>query len=344
MENCIRKYSEIDIEDIGEVGYKNATIGEMKRLLAPHGILIPDGFAITAEAYQYFVRYNNLESPLRFLIDGLDTESFSNLSSVSSQARKLIMDCKMPPALGMGIIDAYDYLFDVTQAEVAIRSSAVDNQATNINGIGLNDSFLNVHGHGALFYAIKQCFASLYNDRAVKHAAEWGYQLHDRAMAVGVQQMIRADKGASGVTHTIDPRDNTADEICIKAMWGLGEMINHETIEPDEYLVLKASLKTGTPVIEKELGGKHKMMIYADEDNDTDLTVLTDTPLSLQQRFVLDEKEILHLAEWAALLETVYKKPMGFEWAKDGNNHQLYLLQTDAELVNVPSCCLVAAK
>jgi pyruvate,water dikinase len=328
METYIKKYTEIGIKDMEEVGYKNASIGKMMHHLIPNGVPIPKGFAITAKAYRYFIAYNNLELPLKFLMAALDKKDFSNLAELSGQARKMIMDGRMPGDLGMTIIDAYDDLFDLNETEVAVRSSMVYGQVADAFAAGLNDSFLNVKGHGALLYAVRQCFASLYTDRAVRHAAEKDYEINLTAMAVGIQEMVRADKGCSGVAFTHDPRTNSEDMICLQATWGLGEMINHGCIEPDEYMVFKPSVKTlSVLVVEKKLGAKNKMMVYADEADETNQTVINNTPPVLQQSYVLNEKKIQRLAEWAILLEEIYQKPMCFEWAKDGNNGQLYLIQ-----------------
>lgn len=328
METCIKKFTEIDLNDIDEVGYKNASIGKMMRHLIPNGILIPNGFAITAEAYRIFLSYNNLNLLLKVLMDGLDKRAFSNLNESCEKARKMIMDGKFPSELSIQIIDAYDYLFDLTQAEVAVRSSVLSSHLSDAAAGGLNDSFLHVQGHGALLYAIRQCFASVYTERSVRHAVELGYDPNATVMAVGIQKMIRADKGASGVGYTLHPHADSDDMICLKAIWGLGELINQETIEPDEYVIFKPSLKMISPLlVEKELGSKHKMMIYANEDDDTNQTLLKDTPIELQQSYVLNEEEIKRLAHWTILLDDVYSRPMCFEWAKDGKNHQLYLLQ-----------------
>lgn len=258
----------------------------------------------------------------------MDTNNFSNLAELSDRARKLIMDGKMPADLGMQIMDAYDYLFDQPEAVVAVRSSLVSGHLSDAAAVGLNDSFLNVRGHGALLYAIRQCFASVYTERAVRHAAELGYDPNASTMAVGIQEMIRSDTGASGIGYTQHPHLDSDDMICLNAIWGLGDLINHETIEPDEYVIFKPSLTmVSILLVEKELGSKHKMMVYADDDDESNQTILKDTPITLQQKFVLEDHEIQRLAEWTILLDKIYPTPMCFEWGKDGNNHQLYLMQ-----------------
>lgn len=327
METCIRKYSDIDIKDLKEVGYKNASFGKMMKLLLSDGVLTPGGFAITVGAYRYFLSYNHMDKPLKQLMSMLDKKSLSNLTELSEKARTIIMNGKMPADLGMQIIDAYDYLIDMTSAPVAIRSSVVSDHVVDAAAGGFNDSYLNVQGHCALLYAIRQCFASTYNDKAVRHAAEKGYDPSAMAMSVGVQEMIRSDKGASGIGYTDPLHSGSISSICLKAIWGLGELVHHENIEPDLYIISNPSSKLTTSLIDRTLGSKSKMMIYAADDDETNQTILIDTPVNLQQRFVLDDEEILRLADWAIVLDKQYRQPICFEWAKDGNNHQLYLLQ-----------------
>jgi pyruvate,water dikinase len=327
METCIKKYTEIGIKDIGEVGYKNASIGKTMHHLAHNGVLTPAGFAITASAYRHFISENKLELPLKYLMAALDTKDYTNLEELSGRARKIIMDGRMPTELGLEIMDAYDYLFDLTEAAVAVRSSAVSDHLADAAAIGLNHSIFNVKGHCALLYAIRQCFASLYSDKAVRHAAEKGYDPCAAAMSIAIQQMVRADKGCSGVGYTHDPRTNVKDTIYIKAILGLGELINRISVKTDEYRVSKHSLQTSTLLVEKARGDQQQIMVFADEDDETNQTVLKDIPKGLQQGYVLNDKEIRRLAEWGLLLDDVYKNPVCFEWAKDGENHQLYLIQ-----------------
>jgi pyruvate,water dikinase len=326
METCIKKFKDINIQDIEEVGYKNASIGKLINHFRSKGVLIPDGFAITASAYRYFITYNNLDLQLKLTMDCLDKEEFSNLELIGKRARDLILGSQMPADLGMAIIDAYDYLFDLTSVAIAVRSSIVTCKLADAVVAVKNDSFLNVKGHLTMLYAVKQCYASLYNDEAIRHAINHGDDLTKCAMSVGIQEMVRADMSCSGVAFTHDPQTGANDVIYIKGIWGLGEVINHETVIPDEYSVFKPSTKMiSLLLIEKELGNKGKMMVYADED--VNQTVFKDTPLLLQEQFTLNDDEIRQLANWALLIEDLYKVPMDFEWAKDGKNHQLYLMQ-----------------
>ena len=335
MESYIKKFCETSLGDITQVGYKNAEIGKLMTLLKPKGILIPDGFIITAEAYRYFVQANHLAGPLRELMDAVDKDLFNNLPEISAQARKVITNGHMPNDLVMAIIDAYDYLFDFTAPEVAVRSSVVMCKITEPPVSGLNDSYLNRKGHSSILYSIKQCFASLFTERAIRYAIEKGHQPDAAAMSVGIQEMVRADMGCSGVGFTHFPGHGNEDIIFLKAIWGLGEMINHGNIEPDEYLIFKPSLKMGSGVlVERDLGSKYQTMVFGDEDDEVNQILIKDTPPELQETYVLGDIEIRHLAEWAVLLEQIYQKPMCFEWAKDGRNHQFYLMQVSPYLVS----------
>ncbi|MEN0054230.1 MAG: PEP/pyruvate-binding domain-containing protein [Mucilaginibacter sp.] len=328
MKTYIKKFCETSLVDIGQVGYKNAEIGKLITLLKSTEILIPNGFIITAEAYQYFVKVNFLATPLKQLIESIDKVTYDNLSEKARQARKLIVEGHMPNDLVMAIVDAYDYLFDFTAPKVAIRSSIVVPQVANAAVSGLNDSYFNRKGHSSLLYSVKECFASLFTERAIRYAFENGYQPDEAAMSVGIQEMVRADIGCSGVGFTHFPGHGNEDIIFLKAIWGLGDMINRYKIKPDEYLVFKPSLRMRQGIlVERDLGSKCQTLIFADEDDEIHQTLVKDTPLELQETYVLGDIEIRHLSEWALTLEQLYQKPMCFEWAKDGKNHQFYLLQ-----------------
>ncbi|HEY9000739.1 MAG TPA: phosphoenolpyruvate synthase [Mucilaginibacter sp.] len=335
MEAFIRKFSETGINDIAEVGGKNASLGEMYSHLTAKGLLVPNGFAITASAYRYFIDENTLTDQLSELMDKLDRKDFSNLGKTGAQARKLIMDAHMPPPLSFGITDAYDYLFDDSSQQVAVRSSATAEDLPDASFAGQHESYLNVQGHTALLYAVKKCFASLYTDRAIKYREDKGFDHNKVFLSVGVQEMVRADLGCSGVGFTLEPESGFRDVVHLAGVWGLGENIVQGAVTPDEFLIFKPSLKKGKKaILQRNLGTKTKMMVYADEDDDVNTTVNKDTPWEMRERFVLNDKEVEKLAEWALIIEDHYQKPMDFEWAKDGINHQLYIIQARPETVH----------
>jgi pyruvate,water dikinase len=335
MEKFIKKFGEISINDIAEVGGKNASLGEMFNHLTKQGLLIPDGFSITSAAYKYFVSFNKLEEKLQKLMDELDRKEFSNLTKIGAQARKLILGGLMPADLKMAIINAYDYLFDNVEQEVAVRSSATAEDLPQASFAGQHESYLNIKGHYALTHAVTQCYASLYTDRAIKYREDQGFDHSKVFLSVGVQQMIRSDISCSGIGFTLEPESGFKDVIHLAGTWGLGENIVQGTVTPDEFLIFKPSLKRNLKsIIQKNLGSKSKMMIYAAEDDDVNAIINKDTPWEMRERFVLNDKEIEQLGKWALIIEDYYKKPMDFEWAKDGINHQLYIIQARPETVH----------
>lgn len=335
MEKFIKKFSEISINDIAEVGGKNASLGEMFNHLTNRGLLIPDGFSITSAAYKYFVSFNKLEEKLQKLMDELDRKDFANLTNIGAQARKLILGGSMPADLKIAIIDAYDYLFDNVEQEVAVRSSATAEDLPQASFAGQHESYLNIKGHYALTHAVTQCYASLYTDRAIKYREDKGFDHSKVFLSVGVQQMIRSDISCSGIGFTLEPESGFKDVIHLAGTWGLGENIVQGTVTPDEFLIFKPSLKNNLKsIIQKNLGSKSKMMVYANEDDDVNAIINKDTPWEMRERFVLNDKEIEQLGKWALIIEDYYQKPMDFEWAKDGINHQLYIIQARPETVH----------
>ncbi|MFB9843585.1 phosphoenolpyruvate synthase [Mucilaginibacter ginsenosidivorans] len=335
MEKFIKKFSQTGINDIAEVGGKNASLGEMFSHLTARGLLIPNGFAVTASAYRYFITCNDLEDKLGELMKGLNRKDFSNLSETGARARKLIMDGHIPSDLGFAITDAYDYLFDNDDQPVAVRSSATAEDLPDASFAGQHESYLNVQGHTHLLYSVKRCYASLYTDRAIKYREDKGFEHSKVFLSVGVQQMVRADIGCSGVGFTLEPESGFRDVVHLAGVWGLGENIVQGTVTPDEFLVFKPALKNKKrAILQKNLGSKSKMMIYADESDEANSTINKDTPRDMQEKFVLNDREVEKLANWALIIEEHYQKPMDFEWAKDGCDHQIYIIQARPETVH----------
>ncbi|OCX53909.1 phosphoenolpyruvate synthase [Mucilaginibacter sp. PPCGB 2223] len=335
MERFIKRFSEISLGDLAEVGGKNASLGEMVARLSSKGVKVPQGFAVTAWAFRFFLFYNKLEAPLQQLMTNLDKTGFSNLTETGQKARKLIADAEMPAELRMAITDAYDYFFDVAEQPVAVRSSATAEDLPDASFAGQHESYLNICGHQALLKAVQQCYASLYTDRAIKYREDKGFDHTKVYLSVGVQQMVRADKGCSGVGFTLEPESGFCNVVHLAGVWGLGENIVQGTVTPDEFLVFKPSLtKNLKAIIQKNIGTKSKMMVYNEVVNSAAAVVNKDTPWELRERFVLADHEIEQLAKWAMLIEDHYHKPMDFEWAKDGINHQLYIIQARPETVH----------
>jgi pyruvate,water dikinase len=335
MEKFIKKFSEISINDIAEVGGKNASLGEMFVHLNPTGVHVPDGFAITVSAYHYFIKYNKLEEELSKLMTELNQETYANLVTIGAEAREAIMNAYLPADLQADIINAYNSLFNDIQQEVAVRSSATAEDLPNASFAGQHESYLNIKGNDALLFAVRQCFASLYTDRAIKYREDKGFDHSKVFLSVGVQHMVRSDIGCSGVGFTLEPESGFRDVVHLAGVWGLGENIVQGTVTPDEFLVFKPSLrKKMRAIIQKNLGSKTKMMVYAEKDDQEHSTINKDTAWKLREKFVLKDSEVEKLATWALAIEDHYKKPMDFEWAKDGRNHQLYIIQARPETVH----------
>ncbi|MGZ3873329.1 MAG: phosphoenolpyruvate synthase [Mucilaginibacter sp.] len=335
MEQYIKRFKDTGLGDIAEVGGKNASLGEMLNSLTSKDVLIPDGFSVTASAFRYFITSNHLVAPLQDLMKQLDRKDFSNLAATGRQARKLIKDAAFPPDLRMAITDAYDYLFDNSDEAVAVRSSATAEDLPNASFAGQHESYLNIKGHAALISAVRNCFASLYTDRGIKYREDKGFDHNKVFLSVGIQQMVRSDKACSGVGFTLEPESGFRDVVHIAGVWGLGENIVQGTVNPDEFLVFKPSLrKKLRSLIQKNLGSKAKMLVYAAADDQVNETVNVDTPWEMREKFVLGDAEVEKLANWALLVEEHYGHPMDFEWAKDGINHQLYLIQARPETVH----------
>ncbi len=335
MEKFIKKFSETGINDIAHVGGKNASLGEMFNNLVPKGLRIPDGFAVTVAAFRHFIYCNALEAPLKVLMDGLDRKDFSNLDQTGAAARKLIMDAKFPKELELEIIAAYNTLFPRKEQEVAVRSSATAEDLADASFAGQHESYLNIKGPIALIYAIKCCFASLYTNRAIKYREDKGFDHNKVYLSVGIQQMVRSDIGSSGIGFTLEPESGFADVIHLAGTWGLGENIVQGIVTPDEFLVFKPSLrKELKAILQKNLGSKNAMLVYKDVSAGTNSTVNKVTPRELREKFVLADDEVIQLAKWALIIDEHYKKPMDFEWAKDGLDHQLYILQARPETIH----------
>lgn len=344
MENYkyILFFNQIDISSIGEVGGKNASLGEMFNQLNPIGINIPNGFALTAEGYRVFRKMNNLKQPLEDLLLSLDTKSYSNLSSIGEKARNLILSATIPDIIGSEISSAYQALSkrcETNNLGVAVRSSATSEDLPTASFAGQMQSFLNINGKEQLLDAVHHCFVSLYTDRAIKYRHDMGFAKLDIAISVGVQQMVRSDKASSGVAFTIDPDSGFENTIIINGCWGLGENIVQGTVTPDEWMIFKPSLENPelNPILKRQCGRKEFTMIYAEnsESSSAKNTIInSNTSEEKGNQFTLSDAEIIHLSLWCYKIEKHYKKAMDIEWAKDGFNNNLYIVQARPETIH----------
>jgi len=342
ISNHILFFNQISIIDIAKVGGKNASLGEMYTQLNPKGIGIPNGFALTADAYRLFRKQNNIEKELNDLLLSLDTENYSNLVSIGETARALILSGTFPKEIIDAVSEAYQNLSaecKIENLDVAVRSSATAEDLPTASFAGRMESFLNISGEKQLLDAVHRCYASLYTDRAIKYRHDMGFTGIDIAISVGVQQMVRSDKASSGVAFTIDPDSGFENGIIINSAWGLGENIVQGRVTPDEWLVFKPTLNNEklNPILKSHCGRKEFTMLYVmnAESASAEKTIAnTDTSSEKQNEFSLTKKEVIQLAQWCYKIEQHYGKAMDIEWAKDGLNNQLYIVQARPETVH----------
>ena len=334
MEPRIKKFSEVGIKDIAIVGGKNASLGEMFNHLLSKGVRVPNGFATTSAAFWEYLKENNIQIALEDLLSQLDRTDYYNLNSIGKQARNLILSGEFTAAFQAEIKAAYRILCNDASCATAVRSSATAEDLPDASFAGQHDTFLNVSGEKALLNAIKKCFASLYTNRAIKYREDKGFLHHTIALSVGVQFMVRADKGCSGVGFTLEPESGFENLIVLAGVWGLGENIVQGTVSPDEFYVFKPMLRQKKyPILQKKLGDKKLTMIYADSSDRKKVKNIP-TLSRKQKQYVLSDEEIITLAQWAQFIEDHYKKPMDIEWAKDGISGELFITQARPETVH----------
>jgi pyruvate,water dikinase len=330
----IIKYEDIGINDLALVGGKNASLGEMYNNLTSKGVLVPNGFATTSAAFWEFLQENKIQTPLEDVLTKLDRAQYSNLQTIGKQARDIILAGELSSSFISKITKAYKDLCAGELCAIAARSSATAEDLPNASFAGQHDTFLNVNGEKQLVEAIKKCFASLFTNRAIKYREDKGFLHLNIAISVGVQLMVRSDKGCSGVGFTIEPESGFENVIVLSGVWGLGENIVQGTVNPDEFYVFKPTLNQNkNPIIQKKLGDKKLTMIYSDAPGDLGIKNVTTLELK-QQQYVLSDKEIITLAKWAKIIEEHYNKPMDIEWAKDGISNELFITQARPETVH----------
>ncbi len=340
MNHYIRWFSEIGIADIPSVGGKNASLGEMFRELTPEGIRVPAGFAITADAYRFFLREAGLDAKIAELLAGLDTRDIEDLRRRGAGIRHAMLAAELPPALAVEITKAYTDLSGKQPqlSSVAVRSSATAEDLPDASFAGQQESYLNVQGTYAVLDACKRCFASLFKDRAISYRVDQGFDHFKVALSIGVQHMVRSDLASAGVIFTIDTETGFRDAVLISGAYGLGENVVQGTVTPDEYCVFKPTLKSGfKPILQKRVGSKEFKLIFDIGGG----KMVKNVPVAPGDRaqFVLNDEEILQLARWACRIEDHYSArrgqptPMDIEWAKDGLTGDLFIVQARPETV-----------
>lgn len=342
MENLkyIKWFKEIGMNDVSSVGGKNASLGEMFQNLTAKGIRVPNGFAITAEAYYFLLKSNALDRRIQDLLASLDSQNVENLRERGDKIRQYILDAKIPDEIQQEILTAYHLLGKTrsTPMDVAVRSSATAEDLPDASFAGQQETYLNVQGDQALLVSCLRCFASLFTDRAISYRHDKGYDHMKVGLSIGVQQMVRSDLSSSGVMFSIDTETGFKDAIVINSSYGLGENVVQGSVNPDEFYVFKTTLKNGfKPILQKHLGNKEFKLVY-------DLggsKMVKNIPVSPEDRsrFSISEDDVLSLAKWACGIEDHYSKragnhvPMDMEWAKDGKTNELFIVQARPETV-----------
>lgn len=332
----IRFFSEIGIKDIEQVGGKNASLGEMYRNLSSQGVSVPNGFATTSEAYNYYIRHNKLEDKIRSALDSLDTHNVKELARVGRQIRSWVLHAEMPDDLSDEIVGAYEKLSEEFNeyVGVAVRSSATAEDLPGASFAGQQETYLNISGRRNLVLTCKRVFASLFTDRAISYRVDKGFNHMDVALSIGVQKMVRADTGSSGVMFTMDTESGFEGVVLINAAWGLGENVVQGAVNPDEFYVFKETLSDqNSPIIRRQLGEKAIKMVYSRDSTAGLSTHNVEVVREDQTRFCIDDDDVLQLARYAVIIENHYGRPMDIEWAKDGENGELFILQARPETV-----------
>ena len=322
--------------DVPSVGGKNASLGEMISQLSAKGVRVPTGFATTADAYREFLAQNGLDDKINAELDNLNIDDTQALAICGKKVREWIMDAPFPPALDKAIKENYEILIAKSgkDATFAVRSSATAEDLPDASFAGQQESFLNIHGLDNILHAIKEVFASLYNDRAISYRVHKGFVHADVALSAGVQQMVRSDIGCAGVMFTIDTESGFKDVVFITSSYGLGETVVQGAVNPDEFYVHKPTLAQGKPsIVRRTMGSKLIKMIFSDATRAGKSTQTVDVDPVESDRYSLSDEDVLELARYAMQIEAHYGCPMDIEWGKNGIDNKLYILQARPETV-----------
>jgi pyruvate,water dikinase len=339
MKSQIIWFEQLGIKDIDNVGGKNASLGEMISNLSALGIKVPDGFATTADAFREFLAQQNLDEKIRLRLESLDTNDVGALVDAGAEIRRWILDTPFPITFITEVSEAWQRLQDGNEnIAVAVRSSATAEDLPDASFAGQQETFLNVSGLDNVLTAIKHVFASLYNDRAISYRVHQDFDHSKVALSAGIQRMVRSDLGTSGVMFTLDTESGFRDAVFITAAYGLGETMVQGAVNPDEFYVYKQSLKRNRPaILNRTLGSKLIKMIYSDATGQTGghahSVQTVDVDEQDQKRFSLDDTQVTELARHAVTIEQHYGRAMDIEWAQDGVDGQIYIVQARPETV-----------
>jgi pyruvate,water dikinase len=337
-QDFIKWYSEVGIEDVPSVGGKNAALGEMYSNLVPQGVNIPDGFAITADAYRHFFKKTGLDEEIKKILSDLNTKDIRNLQARGEKVRKAILKATLPKDLDVAIAKAYAELEKKYRKnlDVAVRSSATAEDLPGASFAGQQETYLNVRGIKDVLISTKKCIASLFTDRAISYRADKGFSHFDAALSVGIQCMVRSDEATSGVAFTIDTETGFDKVIVVTAIYGLGEFIVQGKVIPDEFIIFKPSLDSNikSPIIGKNMGKKNIKLIYGSKE-----TKEAKVGLAEQKKFCITDEEAIKLGKWCYQIEKYFSnkhghyQPMDIEWAKSGETGELFIVQARPETV-----------
>jgi len=326
---------QLRMTDLGKVGGKNASLGEMIGNLAQLGVSVPGGFATTAQAFQQYLEKSGLSKRIADRLATLDVDDVDALVAGGKEIRGWIVDTALPAELEQAIRNAYIKLCKDAGADdiaVAVRSSATAEDLPDASFAGQQETFLNVVGIDDVLHKVKEVFASLYNDRAIAYRVHQGFKHEDVFLSAGVQLMVRSDVGASGVLFTLDTESGFREVVFVTGSYGLGEMVVQGAVNPDEFYVFKPTLKAGKPaVLRRSLGAKQQRMVYSNKPGER--VRIEETPAADRNRFCISDEDVQELAKQALVIEQHYKRPMDIEWAKDGNTGKLYIVQARPETV-----------
>jgi len=337
----IRFFKEIGVGDVALVGGKTSSLGEMYRKLTPQGVKVPNGFAITASAYRYIIDKANAWEDLRKTLDGIDADNVTDLSNRGKEARAIVYRAPLPADLRQEILNAYHTLQNEYghNLSLAVRSSATAEDLPNVSFAGQHESYLNIYGDELLIDSCKRCFASLFTDRAIHYRIDQGFDHFKVYLSIAVMKMVRSDMAASGVIFSLDTESGFRDVVFITGAYGLGENVVQGAVDPDEFYVFKPTLEQGyRKILRRVLGNKEIKMVYR-EGGTREATRNIPTPQADREHFCISDEEALILADYAVRIEKHYSQkaghplPMDMEWAKDGKDGQLYMVQARPETV-----------
>jgi len=336
MSNYVLWLQELGMNDVEIVGGKNASLGEMIHHLTDLGVRVPGGFATTAYAYREFLAQDNLGDRIQAELDALDVDDVTTLATVGAKIRGWIMDMPFQPELDAAINEAYETLEREQGDHLswAVRSSATAEDLPDASFAGQQETFLNVKGLDNIKHAIREVFASLFNDRAIAYRVHQGFEHRLVALSAGIQRMVRSDIGSAGVAFTLDTESGFRDVVFITSSYGLGEMVVQGAVNPDEFYVHKPTLAAGRPaIVRRNIGDKAIQMVYSNPGTEGSPVRTEDVPEEKRPLFSINDADIEELARQAVIIENHYGRPMDVEWVKDGNDGLIYIVQARPETV-----------